>query len=364
MKKIHTLQAARGLAALMVLGFHAHGFDQKFLSHPVLPDLFTFGQTGLDLFFVLSGFVMAMTTANRKGFADSAGFLLQRGLRIYPTYWIYFFALVTVQLLLPSLINKSGRHIDQWGSFLLLPSEALPLLVVAWSLTLELWFYLVFAILMLVPTRTVPWGLAAWLASVLLYRAFGDVPSDVYQRVVVHPFSVEFIFGALAGRVWVSPVGAGLSAARAVWLSFSGLALVALACMLGFVDGSDVISTASIERVVLIGAGYSLLLLGMAAVERAGLRVWKPLVSLGDCSYTLYLSHMVVMAVWAAVWLSGLIALPAGPSSSVVFWILTFSSCVVYAFIAYRLTERPLLGFFRSGRSFKPRPASVSPSST
>ena len=45
MKKIHALQAARGLAALMVLGFHAYGFDQKFLSHPVLPDLFTFGQT-------------------------------------------------------------------------------------------------------------------------------------------------------------------------------------------------------------------------------------------------------------------------------------------------------------------------------
>lgn len=92
----------------MVLGFHAYGFDQKFLSHPALPDLFTFGQTGLDLFFVVSGFVMAMTTAARKGFADSAGFLLERVFRIFSTYWIYFFALVAVQLLLPSMINKSG----------------------------------------------------------------------------------------------------------------------------------------------------------------------------------------------------------------------------------------------------------------
>ena len=116
----------------------------------------------------------------------------------------------------------------------------------------------------------------------------------------------------------------------------------------GKCSSSPALSTTSPVRVVLFGAGYGALLLGMATVEREGLRVFKPFVALGDSSYTLYLSHIIVLNVCARVWFSSPLASVGGPKSGVIFWILTFISCVAYALIAYRITEGPLVQFFGS----------------
>ena len=68
MYKLSSLQAARGLAALMVVAFHSLFINTKYVeSKNLLPEVFSFGQTGVDLFFVISGFVMIIVFPNKFG---------------------------------------------------------------------------------------------------------------------------------------------------------------------------------------------------------------------------------------------------------------------------------------------------------
>jgi exopolysaccharide production protein ExoZ len=349
MKKILSIQAARGLAALMVVGFHAQSIDHKYLTEPFLPHFFNIGQTGVDLFFVVSGFVMAITTRQRRGLADSRRFLANRFFRIYPTYWLYFCALAVVYFTMPGLINSSqGGKVDLVRSFFLLPSDSLPLLMVAWSLTLELWFYIVFALLILAPRRAVSSVLLVWLAGILACAVLLDTPNNLFLRVLVHPFTVEFIFGALAGLLWLSPRSANVGGRAGASLAVAGTAIVVMTYKLGVIDGSDVIATASTLRVVTVGIGYAALLLGLAFMERAGRQILKPLGSIGDASYTLYLSHILTLNLCARIWFASPLANRDSAMNMVAFWALTLLACLAFTWVAYRMTERPLVLFFNS----------------
>jgi peptidoglycan/LPS O-acetylase OafA/YrhL len=345
-KKILSIQAARGIAALMVLGFHALSVDRKYFPDGFLPQSFNFGQTGVDLFFVISGFVMAITTRERRGPADCARFMCLRILRIYPTYWIYFFALALVFVAVPGIINSSqGGRVDLLRSFFLLPSTTLPLLLVAWSLTLELWFYIVFAGLLLLPQRHRLKLLVLWMAGIVVYYAFADTPENVFVRVVVHPFSIEFILGALAGLLWHSSRLKKLGSAVGLTVSAAGALCVVITDELGVVDGSDVIASTSLARMTTIGFGYTALLWGVAVIERGGLRFPSALTALGDASYTLYLAHIPVLNACARMWLKVFTPVTGAPGRALLFWAATFMACIAYALIAFRLTERPLVRY-------------------
>ena len=121
----------------------------------LLPDLFRFGVSGVDLFFVISGFVMVTVTRGRFGrLTKAARFRWGRLTRIYPTYWFYFFLTLSVFLWKPSWVNTSlHEQADLLASFLLWPTASLPLVMVSWSLVNELWFYVVFTLLLLFPER-------------------------------------------------------------------------------------------------------------------------------------------------------------------------------------------------------------------
>jgi exopolysaccharide production protein ExoZ len=360
MEKIKTLQAARGVAAFMVLCFHATSVDQKFLADPVLPEFFSSLQVGLDLFFVLSGFVMTASTAGRsRGPMSSFNFIAGRFARIYPTYWTYLVPLIAIYLLLPGSVISSDRAIDLVGSIFLLPSDAPPLLPVAWSLTLELWFYAVFAATLLTPKAWTPWALGAWLGAVLLSASFVPLVDSSYWRAATHPFAVEFIAGAAAGLFWSSRLGRSLGRTASTFLIAIGIACIGVALSLGVFDGSDVIGSVSLIRVGLMGPGYSLLILGLAAFERLGHQPLRPLSALGNCSYTLYLSHVMVMNAAAQIWFSS----PLRTMGGAAFWLLTIVLCVGFSFAAYALIERPVNQIVRARlahgygrRSVAPKP--------
>ena len=129
----------------MVVVFHSLFINAKYVeSKNLLPEIFSFGQTGVDLFFVISGFVMIIAFRNKFGKkGEIFKFLKGRFFRIYPTYWIYFLAVFLVFQIKPQIMNDSqGGNVDLTSSLLLLPASTLPLLMVAWSLIHEVWFYL------------------------------------------------------------------------------------------------------------------------------------------------------------------------------------------------------------------------------
>ena len=136
MNKIQNIQALRGIAVLSVVFFHLLTIEQKYGgSRTILPDLFQFGLFGVDLFFVISGFVMVTVTRGKFQIPRQAlRFIYHRVARIYPTYWVYSILVLIVFLLQPSWVNNSlGNQVDILSSFLLFPSRNLPLVMVGWS---------------------------------------------------------------------------------------------------------------------------------------------------------------------------------------------------------------------------------------
>lgn len=127
-------------------------------------------------------------------------FLWSRFTRIYPTYWFYFFITLTIFLLRPDWVNVSqGNQAQLFTSFLLLPSQQLPLVMVGWSLIHELWFYLVFAGLL-------P-ALLIWSALILVVNQGVELRTlSPGMRIMLHPYTLEFTFGALAAVAYHSHI--------------------------------------------------------------------------------------------------------------------------------------------------------------
>ena len=201
MKQLLSIQAIRGIAVLGVVAFHSLSVERKYSGGDlILPDFFSFGQSGVDLFFVISGFVMVTVTKGRFGRSgEMMRFLWGRFSRIYPTYWLYFFLTAAIFFIKPSWVNSSqGQHVQLVSSFFLLPGNQLPLVMVAWSLIHELWFYLVFAVLLLLHECLLLPALLSWGTIIIVINlvfSVGDFPPAA--RIALHPYSLEFIIGAL-----------------------------------------------------------------------------------------------------------------------------------------------------------------------
>lgn len=354
MYKLSSLQAARGLAALFVVAFHSLFINAKYVKgESLLPKLFVFGQTGVDLFFVISGFVMIIAFRNKFGLKGKvADFLKGRFFRIYPTYWVYFLALFLVAQIKPELVNGSqAGPVDMVSSFFLLPSSALPLLMVAWSLIHEVWFYLVFALILMLPAKRITHAFMLWLITIIGVSLFTDTPGNPYLRVMFHEFSIEFIFGALAGIAYLKLSSAtSPSPFNIPLMVLTGLSGLVYALAWDVVGDADVIQSISLERAVAVGGGYTLLLLAFALQEAKGrMKASALLRSVGDMSYSLYLSHVLTLSVCGRLWvMTGL----NGNSvwHALLFWAVCYAAVLVVAYFSYQLIERKLSNFSRSTR--------------
>jgi peptidoglycan/LPS O-acetylase OafA/YrhL len=147
--KVQNVQALRGAAILLVVVYHTWTIERRYGGGPgLLSDWVAVGLSGVDLFFVISGFIMVTVTKSLvPGLTTATNFLYHRAARIYPIYWIYSLMLLPIFLVRPDMVNSSqGNQVDLLASFLLLPQRLLPLLQVGWTLVHEIYFYLIFAL--------------------------------------------------------------------------------------------------------------------------------------------------------------------------------------------------------------------------
>ena len=145
------IQYLRGLAALLVVVHHIIECQYNFAGARMIPrEIVLVGSVGVDLFFVISGIIMMVSSFPRdRRPLRPLEFLKRRGQRIYPLYWC-FAALI---LLIGAVGVSSGEHRtvdDLIRSLLLLPSKV-GLLSYAWTLQDEVYFYAAFAVGCLVP---------------------------------------------------------------------------------------------------------------------------------------------------------------------------------------------------------------------
>ena len=340
MNKWLSIQALRGVAVLGVVAFHLMSIEKKYSGGDlILPDFLSLGQSGVDLFFVISGFVMVSVTMGRFAHdRETRRFLWGRFSRIYPTYWFYFFLTAVVYLIKPEWVNSLyGHQAELLSSFLLLPTQQ-PLVIVAWSLSHELWFYLIFAVLLrfnekwLLPSLLVLGGIVV-IANAFL--SIADLSAGV--RIALHPYSLEFIIGAFVA-IFLSSKHSRPFSPCISWLVIIVLPVVGLPLVYVF----DVLREASILRVSVIGTLYGFLVLSLATLEREKkLSVPGWLQAGGDISYTVYLSHVLVLNAIGRLW-AMVHPLQSSLLDNVLAFLIMMAAVMGYGWLGYRVVEQPL----------------------
>jgi exopolysaccharide production protein ExoZ len=287
---LYGVQMLRATAALAVVIHHAlensNGSPGRFS-----PDwLTTAGACGVDLFFVVSGFIMIYVSFAHSRPLDARSFLFRRATRIYPTYWVC--CLITLVISGAGFLSShSWSFVDVLASLLLLPTDH-QLISVAWTLVYEIYFYAIFAATL--PLKSIGFTATAATASIVGFFLMSHaLPVGRLQAFLANPIPLEFCMGLWLGfgfvargtrsAAWPVPIACGLV----------GICLLVAAPL--FVPHQNTSGLSGLLRVLAWGIPAVLVLasfLGLGPPKSAAGRL---LVLLGDASYALYLTHVFVM---------------------------------------------------------------------
>ena len=346
MKKINNIQSLRGNAVLFVVFFHLYIVENKYSGFgTILPETLQFGTFGVDLFFVISGFVMVTVTRGKfQNVKQSLRFLYHRLTRIYPLYWVYTFVALAVFLIQPTWVNSSqGNQVNILESFLLLPSNILPLVQVGWTLIHEVYFYLVyFLIFLLLPERLLTYAIGGWGLIIVIANLFINAWNP-YLNLIFHPLTVEFLSGCLLAILYYRKDGSKFSARTL--LSAAGVtSILALVAYEYYRTSTGEVAPLGWWRVFLYGLPAIIITACLIYAERTGFVFHSSLSRVGDASYSIYLSHLftinVAGRIWAVFAVDGLL-------DNVLFILITFTVVLLVGFLSYSLIETKLLGLSR-----------------
>jgi exopolysaccharide production protein ExoZ len=338
-QNLTSIQSLRGLAALAVCFSHLWTVEGKFSAQPILTNWAESGGAGVDLFFVISGFIMVWVTQNRqRGPQALSQFWLSRFFRIYPLWWLVLSALVVVWLVKPEWVYSSRQSEPEiLKSYLLFPAAEVPLHAVGWTLIHEVWFYLVFGLFLLIPSRWLPANLTVWFLCVVILAIMMPTPSNPIIALIRHPLTLEFILGAGVGllaikRTFIAPRLIG---------SFG--CFVFLLSMLAIRSDPGATLEAEWDRVGLFGIPAAMIVWGWVGREledQESSSGWSQ--KMGDWSYALYLIHIPV---FVSV---GRVAAPFsrdGILDNVAFLIVALVGAITAAYILHTFFEKPVAKF-------------------
>lgn len=335
------VQALRGVAALLVMVSHLWIIEQKYSPDQLLGRWAEFGMVGVDLFFAISGFIMVYVThrAPPKG-STALSFLFARMARIYPIYWIVSFALFLIWLWRPEMVFAAFQTPpDILKSFTLWPDERPPLLAVGWTLTHEVFFYLLFALTLLFDRRYLLPFLAGWAAITMMGHALGGQSLGAEGYLAFSPLTLEFIFGALAGWAYIRLQKVGYVAAL-----LAGLAGFALAFAIITATGHHM-PVHHWVRITWFALPSALLVYGLACF--ASDQVPRFMVRLGDWSYALYLTHILSLSLVGKIWAS---FAWEGYADNILMLVVSAGFAIIVAGLTWTFLEKPILNISKGLR--------------
>jgi peptidoglycan/LPS O-acetylase OafA/YrhL len=295
MRRFRSLEALRAIAALLVVMFHTETLAGV-AGYPVFGWLFADGDKGVDLFFVLSGFIMMTVHRGDLGHPRRLGnYAISRVFRIYPNVWIV--STLALVIYLAGFGGDTGGEKLGAGnllaSFLLLPQSGDALVNVTWTLKYEIFFYALFGLLLI----------RAWLGAILLtiWQAaivaclLLSIDTSPFWGFYLRPIACEFGIGCLVALLVDRHclVGTGPKTGWA-WasLAIGGPAFVIFLLQNAFYPGMDIV----VPRCLTFGVAAGLIIYGCCVLEVAGhLKVGRLPVFLGGASYAIYLVHFPVV---------------------------------------------------------------------
>jgi exopolysaccharide production protein ExoZ len=346
------LQLCRALAAIMVVIGHSLHDVGSLSGHGDVDQEYQMNWGfGVDVFFVISGFIMVYVSAAEFATPNiSWRFLSRRLIRIVPLYWSLTTLLIVGSFVAPGLLNVPIGGLGHIvNSYLFIPdwrpdmSAMRPVMALGWTLNYEMLFYVLFAVAMIFPLqRAVPLLTIVFVGAVAFKTLFHIDQSQLSYWM--DPLILEFLLGvylALAYRAgWRLPATASLVLALAAFASLT----TGLVGALGLNTGIHILRY-GVPALMLVGAAALGPALPDSIFSRFGAR-------LGDASYALYLVHPFVIRPLRVLWskLGGAHWPPA------VFCSLCVLSAVIVAFALHRFFERPVV---RALQKLGQKPVSV-----
>jgi exopolysaccharide production protein ExoZ len=332
------IQILRFVAAMLVVAMHTTQAISIYMTSAGPHVYWSTGSAGVDIFFVISGFVMSLSVGKSPDalagrLTQSWIFLKRRLLRIVPLYWFYTFAKTALLLAVPALAARSSidsTHVAY--SLFFIPSMSPwgliePTLPVGWTLNFEMLFYSIFALAIFLGLPRIRFCLFVFL---LLFLGARLLPASTPVAFYTQSIIFEFVFGMCVAYAFFR------IQSRPLW---NGLILAAAGLIWMFGPTWD----ESTDRLVRWGFPAVMLALGFVWMEPwiAKVRGVQRISFLGDASYSIYLSH--TFAVPAGM----LLLQKTGLENGVIAFLLVMALAVAVGSVSYVGIERPMTNFFK-----------------
>jgi peptidoglycan/LPS O-acetylase OafA/YrhL len=333
--KIRNVQALRGVAALIVLVIHLmpHNFGIDWMVY----NFWWVGPAGVDIFFVISGFIVCYSASRAisqdgSSLVASGKFAVKRAVRIFPVYWV---ALAVAWLVAPHInLAPAPEPLPEYHPirYILLLNVHNNKIRQAWTMAYEIYFYAMLAVLILFRSKDIYRLVAAWIvAEIVAVGVAACVPGFVAKEYVpLSPLILEFCAGCVVAFLIDKGVkGAG-------WASLIyGVVLFSLGCYINSKVGNWEYGW----RALLFGPSVALVLYGLIEVERNGFVLFPRAVQkLGDASYSIYIWHYMLFLV-CMHYIDKYSALSYMPGWTLVLMMIALSIAV--GFVSYYIIEKP-----------------------
>lgn len=353
MLKLPNIQIMRAVAALAVVFYH-DGIESTAIcvatGNPCIYD-FTIGGFGVTLFFMISGFIMVMTSWN--SFAQpGAGsqFMRRRLTRIVPLYWLVTTIAVVGALLVPSMLNVPvDDPIYIASSYLFWPMARVnglirPIANLGWTLNLEMMFYAVFAFALFFDRKRGMFIAVAFLSCATLLQmtgifAVGGLLSSPPLNFWADPIILNFILGMLVAVLYKQQFRVSLTETRLL-IAISAVGLLIINNIHGTLD--TIPENSFINRGVLTFAIAFMFIAGTLGPQvDVAKPLWRAGLLIGDASYSLYLVHPFFLRPMSKIWGRTIgDYLPVWSFSIVAMMLAVSVGLVVYLFV-----ERPVTNY-------------------
>jgi len=330
-KKMYSLQMTRSVAAILVLFYHTTLLFRYSFNYEYAYGIFSFGYSGVDIFFVLSGFLMYYLHHNDFGnLTNTKMFIKKRFIRIYPIYWIFLIIILCTYFVQPTLGTESSKvGLNILKSFALFPqAQENHLLGVAWTLSYEVFFYLCFGIAIAMNKKITPLLIGIWLTFFLFFSILQ--PNSFFIKFLFSPINIEFLLGIFVAFQIVSKKSINFKL-----YYFGGALLFSLAIL------NIKFELIEINRVIQFGVPASMIIFGTVSKELYGNFTKNTmLIYLGDASYSIYLTHYLLLSLFSKIFsflnFFSIIGFPISVTLIIVLTLLV--GCLFHEFI-----EKPAL---------------------
>ena len=312
------LQILRAFAALSVVLYHtigsaaSYGFDTRWISY-----LKGWGASGVDVFFVISGFVMQYTQLDNK--RSVKDFLVSRAIRIIPIYWFLTFVVIAIYLVAPFVFREMIIS-TEWAlaSFGFMSKAVIgkpPIVYVGWTLEWEMLFYLVF-------------GISLWFRSWMVTLSVTTVALLAVALAVSNFILIEFIAGLFVALLF-----------KKYGFKRLGKTSLAVGSLLLFVSINSDVRALVESRVILWGIPSALIVYGAVATTQLNSSIGK---LLGDASYSIYLIQMLSIPVFYKA-----LSIAGFNVNSDVMAIICLVVTAIGGTIMYLTVEKPITRFIK-----------------